>query len=104
MSFLLILRHRGLPSEEFLDMCDYSLHSVRTRPAKVGEKLVTHDFGTGGGHQARGDVGRAAGPSSRLRSRRTKTASVRSALRPFARQGHLIARSIDPCWSPQAED
>ena len=28
-------------------MCDYSLHSVRTRPAKVGEKLVTHDFGTG---------------------------------------------------------
>ena len=28
-------------------MCDYSLHSVRTRPAKVGEKLVTYDFGTG---------------------------------------------------------
>ena len=28
-------------------MCDYSLHSVRTRQAEVGEKLVTHDFGTG---------------------------------------------------------
>jgi hypothetical protein len=28
-------------------MCDYSLHSVRTRPAKVGERLVTHNFGTG---------------------------------------------------------
>jgi len=28
-------------------MCDYSLHSVRTRPAKVGETLVTHNFGTG---------------------------------------------------------
>jgi hypothetical protein len=28
-------------------MCDYSLHSVRTRPAKAGEKLVTHNFGTG---------------------------------------------------------
>ena len=28
-------------------MCDYSLHTVRTRPAKVGEKLVTHDFRTG---------------------------------------------------------
>src|SRR5262244_599145 len=28
-------------------MCDYSLHSVRTRPAKVGEKLVTHNFDTG---------------------------------------------------------
>ena len=38
---------RGLPREEFLGMCDYSLHSVRTRPAKVGEKLVTHNFGTG---------------------------------------------------------
>jgi hypothetical protein len=28
-------------------MCDYSLHSVRSRPAKVGDKLTTHDFGTG---------------------------------------------------------
>jgi hypothetical protein len=28
-------------------MCDYSLHTVRTRPAKVGERLVTKDFGTG---------------------------------------------------------
>jgi hypothetical protein len=28
-------------------MCDYSLHAVRTRPAKLGEKLVTHNFGTG---------------------------------------------------------
>ena len=28
-------------------MCDYSLHGVRSRPARVGEKLVTTDFGTG---------------------------------------------------------
>src|SRR5262245_16797400 len=28
-------------------MCDYSLHTVRTRPAKAGEKLVTYNFGTG---------------------------------------------------------
>jgi hypothetical protein len=28
-------------------MCDYSLHSVRSRPAKVGDKLVTKNFGTG---------------------------------------------------------
>ena len=28
-------------------MCDYSLHSVKTRPAKVGDKLTTHSFGTG---------------------------------------------------------
>jgi len=28
-------------------MCDYSLHGVRNRPARIGEKLVTTDFGTG---------------------------------------------------------
>ena len=28
-------------------MCDYSLQTVRSRPAKVGEKLTTHDFLTG---------------------------------------------------------
>jgi len=33
--------------KEFFAMCDYSLHSVRTRPAKIGDKLVTRDFGTG---------------------------------------------------------
>ena len=27
-------------------MCDYSLQHVRSRPAKVGDKLTTHDFGT----------------------------------------------------------
>ena len=27
-------------------MCDYSLQSVRSRPAKVGEKLTTRDFRT----------------------------------------------------------
>jgi hypothetical protein len=25
-------------------MCDYSLHNVKTRPAKVGDKLVTREF------------------------------------------------------------
>ena len=31
-------------------MCDYSLHSVRTRPAKIGDKLFTRRFpsATGG--------------------------------------------------------
>ena len=28
-------------------MCDFSLQSVRSRPAQVGDKLVTQDFGTG---------------------------------------------------------
>jgi hypothetical protein len=26
-------------------MCDYSLHHVRSRPAKVGDQLTTRDFG-----------------------------------------------------------
>src|SRR5262249_768631 len=28
-------------------MCDYSLQSVKSRPAKVGDKLTTRNFGTG---------------------------------------------------------
>jgi hypothetical protein len=28
-------------------MCDYSLHHVDSRPAKVGDKLTTRDFGLG---------------------------------------------------------
>jgi hypothetical protein len=28
-------------------MCDYSLHHAKSRPAKVGDKLTTRDFGLG---------------------------------------------------------
>lgn len=28
-------------------MCDFSLHHVKSRPAKVGDKLTTRNFGTG---------------------------------------------------------
>lgn len=28
-------------------MCDYSLHAVKTRDAKVGDKLITHQFPSG---------------------------------------------------------
>jgi hypothetical protein len=28
-------------------MCDYSLSSVRSRPASVGDQLITRNFGTG---------------------------------------------------------
>ena len=28
-------------------MCDYSLQNVRSRPAKIGDKLTIRDFGTG---------------------------------------------------------
>jgi hypothetical protein len=29
---------------EYLKMCDYSLHAIKTRPATVGDKLVTSKF------------------------------------------------------------
>ena len=28
-------------------MCDYSLQSIKSRPAKIGDKLTTQNFGTG---------------------------------------------------------
>jgi hypothetical protein len=28
-------------------MCDFSLHNVKSRPAKVGDKLITHQFYSG---------------------------------------------------------
>jgi len=34
-------------TEEVFSMCDYSLHSVKSRPAKVGDKLTTRNFNTG---------------------------------------------------------
>jgi hypothetical protein len=41
-------------------MCDFSLQSVRSRSAKVGDKLVTRDFGTGTrGFAAAEDLGLA---------------------------------------------
>ena len=41
-------------------MFDFSLQSVRSRPAKVGDKLVTRDFGTGTrGFSAAEDLGLA---------------------------------------------
>jgi hypothetical protein len=38
---------RGCPDWGGPSMCDYSLHSVKSRPAKVGDKLTTTYFGTG---------------------------------------------------------
>jgi hypothetical protein len=34
-------------TEEVFSMCDYSLRNVKSRPAKVGDKLRTRDFNTG---------------------------------------------------------
>jgi hypothetical protein len=41
-------------------MCDYSLQNVSSRPAKVGDRLSTRDFGTGTrGFSAAEDAGMA---------------------------------------------
>jgi hypothetical protein len=38
-------------------MCDYSLQRTMSRPAKIGDKLITHNFGTGTrGFAAREDL------------------------------------------------
>jgi hypothetical protein len=37
----------GAPRRSF-GMCDYSLQNVSSRPATVGDKLTTRNFGTGG--------------------------------------------------------
>jgi hypothetical protein len=36
--------HLGCPKQGVQSMCDYSLHQVASRPAKVGDKLVTTRF------------------------------------------------------------
>jgi hypothetical protein len=38
---------RGWGYKESLSMCDYSLQTVRSRPAEVGETLKTQHFNTG---------------------------------------------------------
>jgi hypothetical protein len=51
------LRAAGGNSEEEPSMCDYSLHHVASRPAKIGDKLVTTRFANTptGGFAALGD-------------------------------------------------
>jgi hypothetical protein len=36
----------GLPKKGVPAMCDYSIQNVISRPARVGDKLTTRDFGT----------------------------------------------------------
>src|SRR5947209_18434837 len=45
--FLLFCRSGLGTTEEVFSMCDYSLHNVKSRPAKVGDRLATHHFNTG---------------------------------------------------------
>jgi hypothetical protein len=44
---LLLFVGWGWGQQEVFSMCDYSLHSVKSRPAKVGDKLTTRNFNTG---------------------------------------------------------
>ena len=44
-----LLMGPGLCNRERLTMCDYSLQNVKSRPAQVGDKLMTRNFGTGTG-------------------------------------------------------
>jgi hypothetical protein len=46
-AIFLFLVGAGLTTEEVFIMCDYSLHSVKSRPAKVGDRLTTRHFNTG---------------------------------------------------------
>src|SRR5262245_66160188 len=64
-------------------MCDYSLMHVKSRPASVGDKLRTTNFGTGTrgfaaardlGRVARGDGGTALGASGRVEAVETECA------------------------------
>ena len=62
-------------------MCDYSLHSVVSRPAKVGDKLTTWDFGTGTRGFAAAEDARVAvcvcqGPNWRLPNRSSMERAV----------------------------
>ena len=63
-------------------MCDYSLHHVKSRPAKVGDKLTTRNFGTGTrGFAAQGPPARSARPR---RPRRRTDLMSRAGLEPAA--------------------
>jgi hypothetical protein len=55
MNALIFNRAEGASNKGVLEMCDFSLQSVRSRPAIVGDKLVTRDFGTGTRGFAAGD-------------------------------------------------
>ena len=85
-------------------MCDYSLHNVKSRPAKVGDKLTTHHFNTGTrGFAAPEDANTAVcvlPGTDRAGRLICKLNSVQAALdwaAYFARQGMLNLLSFPKC-------
>ena len=70
-------------------MCDYSLQNVKTRPAKVGDKLFTRRFSSGtGGFSAPEDVNVAVcllpgrEPSFAYEVRRSRSVAVEQKYSP----------------------
>jgi hypothetical protein len=81
-------------------MCDYSLQTVRSRPAKVGEKLRTRDFFTGTrGFAASEDANTAVCvlPGTELAFARAVSCRPRGLLRKAHMVNHTTAifRKID---------
>jgi hypothetical protein len=77
-------------------MCDYSLQTVRSRPAKVGDKLITRDFGTGTRGFAAAEDARVAvcvlpGTELAFSSAVTKTIPRLFARRKVENLGHATA-------------
>src|SRR3984893_14853036 len=75
--------------EESFSMCDYSLQNVKSRPARVGEKLRTQHFDTG-------TIGFAAPEDPRRR-----VAFFREQSLPGA--AHAVCLG-GKCWYPQSHD
>ena len=74
-------------------MCDYSLHNVKSRPAKVGDKLTTHNFNTGTrGYSAQEDANMAdcVLPGTELAFKRMVMYSPRGF---FSWKGSIIAHT-----------
>src|SRR6516225_2991898 len=81
-------------------MCDYSLQSVKSRSAKVGDKLITRDFGTGTRGFAASeynDVAVCVLPGTELsfasEVRRSSTACLHGATRSFITRLRSFGRS-----------
>src|SRR5438876_386009 len=61
-------------------MCDYSLHHVKSRPAKVSDKLTTCDFNTGTRELAFSEEVKCAPAAFGFTWWRTKTVNFRTAI------------------------
>jgi hypothetical protein len=88
-------------------MCDYSLTNIRSRPARVGDKLTVRHFGTGTrGFAAAGaaeDNRRGRAPTT-SRLRRLIAATGAREGRRKSRAGPLCALGLPPAGTRQDGD